>query len=123
MTIWGNTKKPYYELTSSELAEISLLRKEAHQTAQLCSGKSAEIPFEKIDWVLIPGSTITVNAVDGKVKLKGYYSPSDTVIYMPFTERATSWIMVHESLHSLGYIGHPDIPFKYPCRAMADQNP
>jgi hypothetical protein len=116
-------KPQYYELDEIELAQIESSRKEAYQYALDCSGiKTPAIPYDKLGWILIPGDNLKVEATDGRAILKGYFNPTDSTIYIPFTERNTYWIMAHESLHAIGVIGHPKNPFEYPCRLMADQN-
>lgn len=117
-------KPEYYELDRTELAQIDKQRKEAYQYALDCSGISNPVvPYDKLGWVLIPGSVLRVEATDGRALLKGFFNPTDSTIYMPFTERSTHWILAHESLHAIGIIGHPKIPFEYPCQLMADQHP
>lgn len=117
------SKPEYYELDKQEFAQIDSARREAYQYALECSGvKEPLVPYDKLGWVLIPGSQLKVEAQDGRINLKGFFNPTDSTIYMPFTERDTYWIMAHESLHAVGIIGHPRIPFEYPCRLMADQN-
>lgn len=117
-------KPQYYDLTDSELAQINEKRKEAYDYAVECSGiNSPKIPFDKLGWILMPGSELRIDAVDGRATLKGYFNPADSTIYMPFTERSTDWIMAHEALHAIGIIGHPKIPFEFPCQLTANQNP
>lgn len=116
-------KPQYYELSESESQELMVKRQEAYQYAINCSGiTSPKIPYDKLTWVLVPGSRLHITAIDGSIWLKGYFSPKDSVIYIPFTERHTEWIMAHEALHAIGVIGHPRIPFET-CELMADQNP
>lgn len=119
----SDNKPQYYELDQAELVQLDSVRKQAYQYALECSGvKEPLVPYDKLGWVLIPGSQLKVEAEDGRINLKGFFNPTDSTIYMPFTERGTYWIMAHESLHAVGIIGHPRIPFEYPCRLMADQN-
>lgn len=108
---------------TAELDPIALdkKRREAYDFAVSCSGRTPELKFEDITWIILPGYEIVVPTDQGKVRLKGFYSPADSIIYMPQTEADEFWIMVHESLHAIGYRGHPRIPFKEPCRVMADQ--
>ena len=115
--------KPYPEITQEELTRLESLRKDAYNQAISCSEtKTPKLKYEDIAWVIIPKANLEVEAVDGRIDLGGYFSPIDSVIYLPYPNRNKRWILVHESLHAIGYIGHPDIPFKYPCRVMAEQN-
>ena len=112
------------ELTQEELNALTAQRKKAYDFAVECSKtQTPALKFEDITWVIIPGNKLTYNAIDGTVNLLGYFSPTDSIIYMPYAEYNTNWIMVHESLHAIGYIGHPRTPFMFPCRATIDQNP
>jgi hypothetical protein len=118
------TKPQYYELTQHELTELTEKRRDAYDYAMQCSGIDIpKVPFDKLGWVLMPGSVLQIDAVDGRATLKGFFNPTDSTIYMPFTERDTYWILAHESLHAIGVIGHPRIPFETPCRLMAEQHP
>lgn len=112
----------YWELTESEIKEIDNLRKSAYDYAVSCSGtESPAVIFEEITWILVPGTILTIQATDGTARLKGWFDTAENVIYIPFTERSTYWIMAHEAMHAIGYIGHPRDPF-YTCGLMADQN-
>lgn len=124
LIIWGNSTPPSIELTSDEQVKIEALRKQAYDYALTCGGKTENaLSFNQITWVIVPGSVINLNTTDGTAHLKGYFSPKDSAIYIPYTERETFWIAAHESLHALGWIGHPNKPFKYPCQVTAEQNP
>lgn len=124
LLIFGNSTPQYEEPTPEEMVRITEMRHQAYDYALKCGGETnGAVPFDKLDWVLLPGTELKYNATDGTAHLKGYYSPNDSVIYMPYTERETFWIAAHESLHALGWRGHPNKPFKYPCMLTAEQNP
>ena len=115
--------KPYPEMTAEETARIEPFRREAYAEALRCSGvTNPALKYEDIQWVVIPESRIHVVASDGRIDLGGYFNPSDSVIYLPYPNRDKQWVLVHESLHAIGYRGHPDVPFRSPCRVMADQH-
>lgn len=118
------TSKPFpTQLSLEELARLDTIRRDAYARAIECSGvKNPKLKYDDIDWIIIPNSRLRINAVDGSVDLAGYFNPTDSVIYLPYPNRNKRWILVHESLHAIGYIGHPDIPFRYPCRVLAEQN-
>lgn len=118
------TSKPYpTELSSNELARLDTIQREAYKEAVECSNtKTPKLKYEDIDWVIIPDSKLRINTTEGNVNLGGYFSPNDSVIYLPYPNRDKRWILIHESLHAIGYIGHPDVPFRYPCRVMVDQH-
>lgn len=114
---------PYPEITPEENARLEVTRRQAYNDAVKCSGtKNPKLKYEDIDWIVTPTSQLRINATDGSIDLAGYFSPIDSVIYLPYPNRDKRWILVHESLHAIGYIGHPDVPFKYPCYVMAEQN-
>lgn len=97
-------------------------RREAYDYAVQCSGtKNPKLKFEEIKWFIVPGNTITYKAIDGTARLDGYFQVNDSIIWMPSGKKDVFWIMAHESLHAIGYIGHPEDPFRK-CRLMADQN-
>lgn len=118
------TSKPYpSELSTTELARLDTLRRAAYDMAMTCSKTTTpKLKYEEIDWVVIPDSRLRIRATDGSITLGGWFSPRDSIIYLPYPNRDRQWILVHESLHAIGYIGHPDIPFKYPCGVMGEQN-
>jgi len=121
MIIFGS--KPYPEITPEENAKLEVIRRQAYNDAVECSNtKNPKLKYEDIDLIVIPDSKLRVNAVDGSVNLGGYFNPTDSVIYLPYPNRNKRWILVHESLHAIGYLGHPEFPFSYPCRVMVDQN-
>ena len=112
------------ELTQEELTVLTAQRKKAYDFAVQCSNtQTPELKFEDISWAILPGDKLTYKATDGTAELLGYFSPTDSVIYMPAAQYNTEWIMVHESLHAIGYRGHPRTPFMHPCMATASQNP
>ena len=114
----------YRDLSDLETQQLLELRRNAYDYAVNCSNtENPVLKFEDITWALMPGNELRFPTTDaGTVELKGWFSPKDSVIYIPFSERETFWIHAHESMHAIGYIGHPYIPFKT-CSLMADQNP
>lgn len=115
--------KPYPDMTAEEVARLEPFRRDAYNEAIRCSDtKTPELRYEDIAWVVIPENRIHIVASDGRLDLGGYFSPNDSVIYLPYPNRDKRWVLVHESLHAIGYRGHPDIPFRFPCRVMADQH-
>jgi hypothetical protein len=116
--------KPYPEITPLETARLEVLRRQAYNDAIKCSDtKQPKLKYEDIEWIVVPESRLQIQAIDGRVELGGYFSPSDSIIYVPYPNRDKRWILIHESLHAIGYLGHPDEPFRHPCRVMVDQNP
>jgi hypothetical protein len=114
----------YRVLTDDELIDLTNIRRQAYSDAIACSRNSApDLTFDDVRWELTPGNILRFPRIEGRVlELKGWFNPNDSTIYIPFTERETRWILVHESLHAIGYRGHPPHPFRT-CNAMADQNP
>jgi hypothetical protein len=119
-----NTYPEYWILSEVEQQELAGVRSAAYTYAVTCSNtKTPVLSFEDVKWELTPGSILRFPSMEGRVlELKGWFNPRDSTIYIPFTERNTFWILAHESLHAIGYIGHPATPFRT-CRLMADQNP
>lgn len=106
----------------SEYERLTELRREAYNYAVECSNTSIpKVKFEDISWVVVPGNQIRFDAIDGTAYLVGYYSVKDTTIYVSDLHRETFWVLAHEALHAIGYIGHPVIPFRT-CRLQNDQN-
>lgn len=115
--------KPYPEMTAEETTRLTPFRRDAYYQALRCSGvETPALDFEDIQWVVIPERNIHIVASDGELYLGGYFSVDDSVIYVPYPNRDKQWVLIHESLHAIGYRGHPDFPFRYPCRVMADQH-
>jgi hypothetical protein len=115
------TTSTYWELSNEEVTKLTEQRKRAYDYAVSCSGiKNPKLRFDEITWVLLPGSVIKIKTDKGTVTFKGIFEANSNIIYMPFTERNTFWIMAHESMHAIGYIGHPYHPFKT-CWLMAEQ--
>lgn len=114
----------YRVLDAGEYAQLTETRRAAYNDALACSGiRNPELTFTQIRWELVPGNMIRFPVIEGRVlELRGWFNPRDSTIYIPFTERGTRWILVHESLHALGYRGHPSHPFRT-CNVMTDQNP
>ena len=114
----------YRVLTDAEQEELTAQRLTAYNFAATCSRtKTPALVFDEIVWALAPGDELSIPTLEGRtVKLRGWFNPRDSTIYIPFTERETFWILAHESLHAIGYRNHPDIPFRT-CRLMPDQNP
>lgn len=123
----GWNKPQYRELTPVEMEEITQMRKDAYDYAVSCSNTiNPALRFEQISWVLIPGDYLDVRTIDGRIKLKGLYNPTDSTIYLPFTERNTRWLAAHEILHAIGYLAseggvHPSFPFRS-CGLLVEQN-
>ena len=114
----------YRDLSELETQQLQELRRNAYDYAVNCSETvDPALKFEEIQWVLNPGDKLVIPTLDGKsVTLLGWFNPRDSTIYIPFTKREEFWIHAHESMHAIGYEGHPYIPFKS-CSLMADQNP
>ena len=114
----------YRDLSELETQQLQELRRNAYDYAVNCSETvDPALKFEEIQWVLNPGGKLVIPTLDGKsVTLLGWFNPNDSTIYIPFTRREEFWIHAHESMHAIGYEGHPYIPFKS-CSLMADQNP
>lgn len=107
---------------TTEHERITQVRKDAFAYAIECSNtKNIPVQFDEITWVVMPGSVMIFHAMDGDAKLVGWTDPEEKAIYIVETEKDTFWIIAHESLHMLGYIGHPDFPFKT-CGVLATQN-
>jgi hypothetical protein len=105
-----------------EYEELSVVRLRAYEYALTCSNTTTPtLNFKDVNWVLVPGSHIMFPTLEGNLRLKGWFNPKDSTIYIPQTEKDTFWILVHESLHAIGYMNHPDIPFRI-CGVMPDQN-
>ena len=115
---------PYPELDAREYAEIVELREEAYKYALNCSGvKNPAVRFEDITWVIVFNGRVEIPTSDhGIVKMDGFYNPRDTTIYTAYPMRNKLWVLTHEALHALGYVGHPEIPFSYPCGVMPNQH-
>lgn len=124
ISICSDSRNPsYYELSETEMIDLTHKRQEAYEYAMKCSGTvTPAVPFDKLGWALVPQSVIIIEASDGRVSLGGFYNPTDSTIYLPFKDREEFWLLVHESLHAIGFVGHPRVPFEVPCRATADQN-
>lgn len=117
----------FRNLTEQETVEISEMRRGAYDYAVSCSKtENPVLQFEQIKWELMPGDYLDVRAVDGRIKLKGFFNPTDSTIYLPFTERNTRWLAAHEALHAIGYLAeetgiHPSFPFRT-CGLLREQN-
>lgn len=110
------------ETLDEKLVRLTTLRRRAYDDAIECSGiKTPELRFDQVQWITIPGNIIKIQATDGLAILKGFFNPADSVIYVVETEEDTPWLLLHESLHAIGYRGHPDHPFKT-CKALPEQN-
>lgn len=106
----------------SELARVTQLRHDAYDYAVKCSKTETPlVKFEDITWIVMPGREMQIKAVDGTAYLRGYYSVRDTVVYVTDAYKETFWVLAHESLHAIGYIGHPVVPFRT-CGLDSDQN-
>jgi hypothetical protein len=114
---------PSFDDMQADYVTLSVARKKAYEQALACSGVTTPVlAFDDINWAIIPGRLLTVEAVDGSIKLAGFFNPTDSTIYIPYTKRSVNWILVHESLHAIGIIGHPETPFRFPCYALPEQN-
>ena len=114
----------YRDLTERELVQIEKIRRDAYDYAVSCSKTSQPaLKFEDIIWELTPGDKLIIPTVEGKnVVLIGWFNPRNSTIYIPFDKRELFWLHAHESMHAIGYSGHPYIPFRS-CLLMVDQNP
>lgn len=114
--VWG------WETPEQRKARFESYRKIEYANAVRCSGTpNARVAFEDIEWVITPGSKLRFVATDGTAVLDGWADTTHNLIYLPERHQAKRWILRHEVLHLLGYIDHPDHPFKT-CRAMPEQN-
>lgn len=112
-----------YEQMVWEEQLVTEFRQSAYEDAIKCTDVfSPKLKFADITWVVLPSSAMKFQAIEGTVKLKGYFSVTDSTIYVPYNERFTRWVNVHESMHAIGYIGHPNNPFRWPCYVMPDQH-
>jgi hypothetical protein len=109
------------ETPEAKALRIEKQRHDAYDYAVKCSGVTPELKYEDITWIVLPGSTIRYDAVDGSINLAGYYSPKDSAIYVPEVYESRFWILAHESMHAIGFRGHPDEPFRR-CRLLYEQN-
>lgn len=110
------------ETEEAKLVRLTALRRDAYMTAMDCSNTtSPELRFEDIQWVVVPGDVLKFVAVDGTGYLGGYFSQRDSIIYLPQKNEEEWWVLVHESLHAIGFRGHPNTPFRA-CGVMLDQN-
>lgn len=110
------------ETPEQKQAGLDKVREEAYYYALSCSrNKNPDLKFKQINWVVVPGSKLHIQALDGSIDLAGYFSPNDSTIYIPETKEAVFWILAHESLHAIGYRGHDDFPFKA-CNLAAEQH-
>lgn len=98
------------------------LRKSAYDEAVACSDtKNPKLKYQDITWMVTPGNKLVFNTTEGRLVLQGWFNPKDSVIYIPETNKEVYWILLHESLHAIGYMGHPDHPFRT-CNALPEQN-
>jgi hypothetical protein len=101
---------------------LAELRRSAYDEAVECSNTTnPALSYEQISWMVVPGNKLVFNTTEGKVVLQGWFSPKDSTIYIPETNKETYWILLHESLHAIGYLGHPNHPFRT-CNALPEQN-
>ena len=113
-------RKP--ETPEEKVVRIEQLRREAYDFAVSCSRvKEPKLKFEDIGWIVMPGHKLAISAIDGVIDLSGYFSPNDSTIYVPELREDTFWILAHESMHAIGFRGHPDFPFKE-CNLLASQH-
>ena len=110
------------ETTEQSAARLFELRSSAYDAALKCSNtQNPKLKYQEIQWVVTPGNKLVFNTTDGKVVLQGWFNPKDSTIYTPETNKEIYWILLHESLHAIGYLGHPDHPFRT-CNALSEQN-
>lgn len=108
------------ETPEERTARIEQYRKEAYNTAVSCSDVGTPlVRFEDITWVITPGDKLIYNGIDGTISFMGFADTRDNTIYIPEAHATKRWIMTHEVLHLLGFIGHPDHPFKT-CGVMPE---
>lgn len=101
---------------------LAELRRSAYDEAVECSNtKNPSLSFQQINWIIVPDNKLVFNTTEGTVILHGWFSPTDSTIYIAQPYKETYWILLHESLHAIGYLGHPDHPFKT-CNALPEQN-
>lgn len=120
LLLYGIFRTP--ETEEERTVRIDRIRRESYDRAVKCSEtKNPRVSYEDIDWVTTPGSELVYETVDGTARFAGWADPTTNTIYIPKTNESKRWIATHETLHLLGYIGHPDHPFKT-CRVLPDQN-
>jgi hypothetical protein len=123
---WKEPEKPWYgsfDEMQADYTELFIARKKAYDQAVSCSNiVTPKLRFDQINWEVIPGRVLEIEAEDGSIKLAGFFNPTDSTIYIPYTKRSINWILVHESLHAIGILGHPNNPFRFPCYALPEQN-
>jgi hypothetical protein len=111
-----------FESPEHKQARFERYRLESYERAVACSEtKNPRVKFEDIDWIITPGNSLEFVAVDGTAVFAGWSNLADTSIYIPEQRQNQRWVLTHEVLHQLGYVGHPDHPFRT-CRVMPDQN-
>lgn len=116
------TTPTYWEMGDRELAVLLETRERAYDFVVECSEIDAPLlEFHEIHWVLVPGNRLHIQAIDGHVTLLGWFDPENNTIFMPFTLRHEEWIIRHELMHAIGFMGHDYRPF-YTCGLMPEQN-
>jgi hypothetical protein len=109
------------ETPEQKQARIDMTRRKAYDYAVKCSNVKPELKYQDITWIVVPGRTLEVYAEDGFIELAGYFNPADSVIYVAGVHDDTFWVLAHESMHAIGFRGHPDEPFRR-CRLLAEQH-
>lgn len=109
------------ETPEQKAARIETVRKDAYDYAVRCSGRVPALRYKDITWITMPGRTMRYDAVDGSINLDGYFSPTDSVIYVAELYETRFWVLAHESMHAIGVHGHPDEPFRR-CKLLSEQN-
>lgn len=124
LLIFLSSRPPVYKpISEREMEQIENVRRQAYDYAVSCSKtENPALSYEEITWMINPGNVLRIKATDGTINLKGWFDQQNNTIWVPYTERRTFWILAHESLHAIGYIGHPYVPFYEPCKLMAEQN-
>jgi hypothetical protein len=120
LLLYGILRRP--ETEEERVVRIDTLRHQAYDFAVSCSGtKVPRVTYDQIQWVVTPGTELVYQAVDGVGRFAGWADTATNTIWIPESNVTKRWIAKHEILHLLGYIGHPDHPFKT-CRALPEQN-
>lgn len=109
------------ETLDEHTRRLASMRREAFDYAVQCSRTKSLMSYDDITWVIVPQNSIRLRTLDGVVELSGFASIADSTVYLTQSASEQFWLVVHESLHMLGYIGHPDHPFRT-CGARPEDN-
>lgn len=114
----------YVELTTSISAEEMVVIKSVQQTAfaqaTKCGGRN-EQNYEDIGWFIYPDKEIVFKEGNDELNLYAWYDPINNSIWVAYPHRKTMWVLIHESLHAQGWVGHPDVPFRT-CNVRAEDH-